>query len=255
MAKRKEPEAKPPDFPPERALPALKKQLIGLDKLKNRNYEEARQDENEWEYLTKSILIRTFGENSANLRNFYSARAAGVHSTMGSPLQSNFEKRIQGYEAVLKSSIAELELLVPETEIGGAYQPGEEYQFYRDLKALIELAASEILVVDPYLDSQLFDIYVERITPGVLVRVLSAKVDNSITTIAQKYSSRGNFELRENNDIHDRVLFVDDRCWVIGQSIKDAAKKKPTYIVEHDSVTMKPIYENIWSKAVSLVKG
>lgn len=55
--------------------------------------------------------------------------------------------------------------------------------------------------------------------------------------------------------MHDRVLFIDSRCWVIGQSIKDAAKKKPTYIVEHSSILMRHIYEEIWSKAPALVKA
>jgi hypothetical protein len=50
-------------------------------------------------------------------------------------------------------------------------------------------------------------------------------------------------------DVHDRVVFADERCWVIGQSIKDAAQKKPTYIVELDAEPMKRIYEDIWSRS------
>jgi hypothetical protein len=49
--------------------------------------------------------------------------------------------------------------------------------------------------------------------------------------------------------IHDRVIFVDKRVWLSGQSIKDAAKKKPTYIVEHDEPPMREIYERIWQSA------
>jgi hypothetical protein len=42
---------------------------------------------------------------------------------------------------------------------------------------------------------------------------------------------------------------------IIGQSIKDAATKKPTYIVEHAGAdTMKAIYESLWAAAVSAVK-
>lgn len=51
-------------------------------------------------------------------------------------------------------------------------------------------------------------------------------------------------------------MFADDRCWVIGQSIKDAAKKKPTYIVEHSGpVAMRGIYEPLWTGATVVVKG
>jgi hypothetical protein len=69
-------------------------------------------------------------------------------------------------------------------------------------------------------------------------------------------SQRGQFELRSGTDVHDRVIFADDRCWVVGQSIKDAAKKKPTYIVEHSgAATMRGIYEQIWASALGIVKG
>jgi hypothetical protein len=51
-------------------------------------------------------------------------------------------------------------------------------------------------------------------------------------------------------------VFADDRCRVIGQSIKDAAQKKPTYIVEHSGATaMRGIYEKIWDTASVIVKG
>jgi hypothetical protein len=62
-------------------------------------------------------------------------------------------------------------------------------------------------------------------------------------------------EARSSQEIHDRVLFLDDRsAWVLGQSIKDAAKAKPTYLAPLDSETVrlkKAIYEQIWLAAKS----
>jgi hypothetical protein len=50
------------------------------------------------------------------------------------------------------------------------------------------------------------------------------------------------------------VIFVDQRAWVCGQSLKDAAKKKPTYVVEiEDAGLMRPAYENIWNSATVIV--
>jgi hypothetical protein len=40
---------------------------------------------------------------------------------------------------------------------------------------------------------------------------------------------------------------------VCGQSLKDAAKKKPTYIVEHDEPLMLRIYEDVWANGTPLV--
>ncbi|MGO9449850.1 MAG: hypothetical protein ACLQDV_02215, partial [Candidatus Binataceae bacterium] len=69
----------------------------------------------------------------------------------------------------------------------------------------------------------------------------------------KKYSAGGNLDFRTSASIHDRVLFVDDRVWVSGQSIKDAANKKPTYIVELDEPSMRKIYEPIWTAGSKLI--
>jgi len=51
--------------------------------------------------------------------------------------------------------------------------------------------------------------------------------------------------------VHDRVLIIDARdCWVLGQSVKDAAMKKPTYLVPVDAVSdMMRLYEDAWKQA------
>ena len=96
----------------------------------------------------------------------------------------------------------------------------------------------------------------ENVSASVQIRVLTQKVSDSLRIVAEKFARRGGFELRSSNGVHDRVVFADDRCWVIGQSIKDAANKKPTYIVEHSGAdTMKTIYETQWSAATTVVKS
>ena len=64
------------------------------------------------------------------------------------------------------------------------------------------------------------------------MRILTDEVRGNLLAVAKKYSSRGDFELRSSGEIHDRHVFVDGRGWMIGQSVKDAARKKPTYMVE-----------------------
>jgi hypothetical protein len=71
--------------------------------------------------------------------------------------------------------------------------------------------------------------------------------------LALKYAAGGNLHFRSSNAIHDRVIFADDRVWLTGQSIKDAAKKKPTYIVEHDEKLQRAIYEPIWTAATVII--
>jgi hypothetical protein len=51
------------------------------------------------------------------------------------------------------------------------------------------------------------------------------------------------------------MFLTRETYWVIGQSIKDAARKKPTYIVEHSgAAAMRAMYGPIWPAATVAVK-
>jgi len=258
-SRRSTPPPKAPDFPPEKTHAALKRQLSALDAFQDQNYNESRHNEQEWANLTLNILTHGFGEDSANVSQFHHARSAGVYNMRGvSPaqMQRNFEERTAASASMLRSSLGELELLMPQPAISGAYETGSEYQFYKDLKTIVGFAANDLFVIDNYLDTQLFDVYMENVGAAIGIRVLTNQVSATLETVARKFALQRNLELRSSRDVHDRVVFSDDRCWVIGQSIKDAARKKPTYIIEHTgTTTMKTIYEAIWVAASVVVKS
>ena len=263
--KRPQPEETAPDLSAEKAYAILSVQLEKLRVLKNQNYQHAKPEEEEWFQFTHKLIQRAFGSNSPNARNFGSARSAGEHRMVltgwgGRPgiddaqNQSNFVARTSAYENALKSSLAELKLDLPESEIKGLYAPGEEYEFYKGIKTILSLAAQELFVVDPYLNNEIFETYADSIPRIVKFRLLGTNIPSDVVTLGKKYSGGGNFQLRSTNAIHDRVIFVDQRAWVCGQSLKDAAKKKPTYIVEiEDAGLMRPVYENIWNRASVIV--
>jgi hypothetical protein len=254
-AKRIQPSFAAPDLPPEKAFAALKGQLDALQHLNGQNYQQARAEEQEWRQFTEKLIIRSFGEQSPNHQNFRRTISAGQHSIVpyggGIPHQQNqrnFEARIRESEAVLNACLKELELDLP-----SAYEPGEQYEFYRDVKACLALAKKEIFVIDPYLSTEIFDVYATAIPRSVSFRLLSGKVPPDVEQLAKKYAAGGNLEFRSSASIHDRVIFADNRVWLIGQSLKDAAAKKPTYIVEHDESLQRPIYEAIWNAAKPII--
>jgi hypothetical protein len=142
---------------------------------------------------------------------------------------------------------------MPDAGIKGVYEPGEEYEFYADVKYILSLGRKEVFIIDPYVDSELFDVYAGVLPRTIFFRLMSAHIPSNVLALAKKYVSGGNFQFKSSALIHDRVIFVDKRVWLAGQSIKDAAKKKPTYIVEHDEALMRGVYENIWSRATTVV--
>ena len=247
---------------PERALQALRRQLEGLQKLKNRSCEEAKLEETEWKNCTHNIVEGAFGNSTTQIYQFYTAREAGSHHMTDTPEQQlrldqdNFESRIQAFGALLRSLIETLKLQLPEEEIQGVYNTGDEYDFYRDLSSLVEAATNEILIVDAYLAEDVFNLYVSKVPDSATVRILSDKIGPNVEVVAGKYAKSQQLKLRSSMNIHDRMVFLDQRGWVIGQSIKDAAQKKPTYLVELTEPVLalaRDAHEKIWKEAKVII--
>lgn len=152
-------------------------------------------------------------------------------------------------------AIADLELNLPPEE-GQAFGPGAVYDFFKALNELVASAAKSLWVVDPFIESSVFDAYLSSVPAGVPIRVLAKKWSPSLKEAVAKFSAqRGNpIEARASSVFHDRIIFVDGAdCWVLGQSIKDAAKSMPTYLapLSPDVAADKlAAYEEIWSKAI-----
>jgi len=256
-----QPAGTPPDLPSERAYAVLKDRLEKLQKFKGRDHPQVKAEEDEWYALTSKLVMRSFGGESPNDRNFRRSRLAGQRYIVpggygldDSLKQQGFEARLKAYEAALRSCISELELDLPDTGIKGVYEQGQEYEFYADVKSCLESAQQEIFIVEPYPSTELFDVYAQAIPRTVKFRLLAApNIPADVKTLAQKYAAGRNFALRTTNAIHDRVVFADKRVWVTGQSMKDAAKKKPTYIIEFDEPLMRNIYEGVWQAATVVI--
>jgi hypothetical protein len=242
-------------------LRVLTEQLDALQKLKNRHYAEADQDETEWQHFTESLIADAFGDPSMALSNFYAARHVGGGFQLG-PISSQqhqtaLEQRLGQFEALLRSLVKTLRSRLPEEEIKGVYEPGQEYDFYRDLSSLFAATTQEIFIIDAYLAEEIFNLYVSKVNDAATVRILSNKIGTNIETVAKKYASSRPLELRTTADVHDRMVFFDQRGWVIGQSIKDAARKKPTYLVELGEplrTVARDIYNQIWGKAAVVMQ-
>lgn len=158
---------------------------------------------------------------------------------------------------LIHRAIADLEIETPQLA-DQAFGPGAVYDFFKALSAALGSATASVFIVDPYLDEQIFDSYLASIPAGISVRLLAHKYGNLLKPALQKFSAQhGNtVAIRVSAEFHDRIVFVDDlSCWVMGQSIKDAAKAKPTYLLPlpPDIAKLKlGHYEAIWNAAAVL---
>jgi hypothetical protein len=251
----------PPTLDPGVALRALERQLAALDALKGRRCVEAADEESEWEQLTQSIIERAFGKDSTNVGTFHSAGWAGSHAVRDvyeyrdlAQDQVNYDLRQRAFASLLRGLIAELKLLVPSEDIRGTYQAGDAYAFYRDLSSLIVAGTREMFIVDPYIDESVFNLYVDKVSAGTSLRILTSNVVKNVVAVATLYAKGKPLQMRSSSGIHDRAVFIDERGWLVGQSLKDAAHKKPTTVTELlDPTHFRDANETIWAGATIVV--
>jgi hypothetical protein len=135
------------------------------------------------------------------------------------------------------------------------YSKGYAYYAYKDILDIIREAKNEVTVTDNYADEELINLYLEKIPEKVRIRVLIKEPKGNFMVVAKKFKTKPNvdFEVRKIMEWHDRWVFVNNGCWVMGQSIKDAGTK-PTYLVKLEAYDLlKKAFDEIWSKASPLV--
>ena len=135
------------------------------------------------------------------------------------------------------------------------YDKGQVYYFYTDIREITKNVQKEVLIMDAYADEDLLVLYLEKIPLNVKIRILTNKPQGNFIQIAKKFKIKPkvDFEVRRSKDCHDRLFFVDNSCWVIGQSLKDAAKK-PTYLVKIKAYALfKKMFDDLWANSSILV--
>ncbi|WP_336328808.1 hypothetical protein [Halovenus sp. HT40] len=126
-----------------------------------------------------------------------------------------------------------------------------EFEFYQRLHPHFETATEEAFIVDSYVNEELFELYLAETDPDVEKRILTKQPQGNFDAVAEKFVKNNNqrVEVREHPECHDRLLFVDDQCFAVGISIKDAGRK-PTYLVEFDSgEKFRKPWEKLWEDA------
>jgi hypothetical protein len=207
---------------------------------------------------TSRLHLAWVGRTHALLARWNRLEAIGFSSAADFlPFEITRANNVAKMLGILHRAIADLELEVPTLQ-NQAFGPGAVYDFLKSLRDLLGSATTSIFVVDPYLDEGIFDAYLSVVPAEVSVRLLVREYAAALKPAVAKFVSQKKMpvEVRASKAIHDRVVFIDGRsCWVLGASIKDAAKAKPTYLapLAADAVALKLAdYEKIWTSATPI---
>lgn len=136
------------------------------------------------------------------------------------------------------------------------YGKKSPFKFHLDIKEVIEKSNNEVFIVEPFVTDHILEITLKDLDRKRKIKILTnsrnADKRGKFSKLSKLFKKEfTNYEVRECEEIHDRGIFIDKKeGWVLGQSIKDAANNKPTYLVRlRDSKPLELIYNEIWDSS------
>jgi hypothetical protein len=131
---------------------------------------------------------------------------------------------------------------------------GGVFDYFDEVRKIIETAKIDLFFVDPYLDAEFASRYLPNVSMGVNVRLLArekmATLLPAVTLFRQQTGV--SVEVRSAVGFHDRYVFIDrSECYQSGASFKDGAKKAPTTLTQIVDAfgAVFALYEQKWASA------
>jgi len=109
------------------------------------------------------------------------------------------------------------------------FEKGLLHSAYQKIRDIVHSAVKEIYIIDPYIDSSIFELFKYFQTTKLLIKVLTFKkppdYDHEKKLFLQQYPNL-TIEEQTTKDFHDRFIIVDNNeTYHLGASIKDAGRK------------------------------
>ena len=128
---------------------------------------------------------------------------------------------------------------------------GAVFDYFDELRKVLEGAKAELLFVDPYIDAEFVSRYLPQVASGVIVRLLGRERMSTLLPAVQLFrqQSGAQIEVRSSSSLHDRFVFVDKSlCFQSGASFKDGAKKSSTTLTQITDAfaAVHSTYEALW---------
>jgi len=137
--------------------------------------------------------------------------------------------KIEQIESTLLNHQEKIDFFVRTNQppVEGVLFEGQIFDAYKLVEALVKSAKREIVLIDNYIDANIFDL-LEKRGQGVSATIYTEHVGQSLQHLQQlnQQQYRRRIELREyNSRFHDRFLILDDHLYHFGASFKDLGKR------------------------------
>jgi hypothetical protein len=135
-----------------------------------------------------------------------------------------------------------------------AIAPGRFFDYFDEVRKIIERATKDLFFIDPYLDADFVSRYLVFAPSGVAIRLLAGgkKLATLLPAVeAFATQSGAKVAVRSTDKHHDRFVFVDGKeCFQSGASFKDGATKATTLTQITDAFDgVQKTYEAFWAGA------
>ena len=139
--------------------------------------------------------------------------------------------------------------------VSAAIPSGLVFDYFDEVRKIVELAKDDVLFVDPYLDAAFVSRYLPHVSAGVSIRLLTgdkklASLLPAVDVFSHQHAVK--IAVRSASGLHDRHVLIDKReCYQSGASFKDGGRFAPTTLTQITDAfaAVLKTYENAWSAA------
>lgn len=131
---------------------------------------------------------------------------------------------------------------------------GAVFDYFDEVRKVVQLAKSDVLFVDPFLDTEFVSRYLSQVSSGVKIRLLTRERISSLLPAVSLYNQQNaaQVQVRSLDGLHDRYVFIDSACcYQSGASFKDGARNSPTTLTQINDAFQAVLgtYETLWASA------
>lgn len=198
----------------------------------------------------KKAWAKTVMKISYNPSQYHRAQSDGWVETTG---KGTFVVTSDGY-----AHLEDIQLPQSGSSTGNStrldiFSIGKTHSFDKFLRTIFSGATKTVMIADSYVDETVFDNLLDQIPEAVTISLLYGNKQGTFDARVKRFKKQySHFTAKSHSSLHDRFFVIDDVGYIIGPSLKDAARKSPATVVslgQSDTKKIKQFFASFWAQA------